>query len=223
MPPISLLSWVEASRMSWVRLRIDFQRLFGLADFQKFADEIFVFLQGVQQAGELRPGVVEFFGGALGLVLQFAPLLGQKLPFLGLEAGFLRQGFQLVVDVVQRLDAELRDRAVVRHRAQELADRLAQLVDLGSRLGDVGRRRRWSRRLSWIVLLSSGTLFWKASSCCENSSTGATAPSRPDPRRAAAAPTTRAAAPAWQAPNQRMNPMVGPGTPHRHRGDGNGR
>jgi hypothetical protein len=26
--------------------------------------------------------------------------------------------------------------------------------------------------LSWIDLLRSGTLFWKASSCCENSSTG---------------------------------------------------
>src|SRR5271165_6177524 len=46
----------------------DFERFFGLADFQKLSDEVFVLLQGLQQARELRSGVVELLGGALGLV-----------------------------------------------------------------------------------------------------------------------------------------------------------
>ena len=50
------------------------ERLLRLPDFQKFADEILVFLQGLQQSDKLRPRVIEFLGRAFGLVLEPAPL-----------------------------------------------------------------------------------------------------------------------------------------------------
>ena len=45
---------------------------------------------------------------------------------------------ELVVDVIESLGAELRDGTVVGDGAQQGADRLAQFVDLGARLLDVG-------------------------------------------------------------------------------------
>ena len=54
--------------------------------------------------------------------------------------------------------------------------------------------------LSWILLLRSGTLFWKSSSCLENSSTGEAALleswARASPPESASIAATSAAAPA---------------------------
>ena len=47
----------------------DLERLLGLPDFEKLADKILVFLQGLQQTGELRPRVVKLLGRAFGLSL----------------------------------------------------------------------------------------------------------------------------------------------------------
>src|SRR5262249_10699208 len=66
------------------------------------------------------------------------PLFAQDLPLLGFEALFLCQDFQLGADVRQRLEAELRDRSIVRHRREKRADLPAQLVDSGPRLVDIG-------------------------------------------------------------------------------------
>src|SRR5215469_5485210 len=71
----------------------DFERLLGLSDLQEFADEILVVLQGVQQAGELRTGIVQFLGRAFSFGLELAPLVNQVLPLFRLEAVILRQRF----------------------------------------------------------------------------------------------------------------------------------
>ena len=102
-----------------------FQRLLRLPDLDELADEILVLLQSLQQPGELRAGVVELLGSALGLVLEPAPLIDEELPLLLLEARFLRERLELVVDVIERLRPELRDRTVVGHGAEQRRDRLA--------------------------------------------------------------------------------------------------
>src|ERR1700735_5233745 len=84
----------------------DLQRLLGLADLDQLADEILVVLQRVQQANELRAGVIELLGRALGLHLELLPLVDEKGPFFRLEPVVLRQRLELVVDMVERLDAE---------------------------------------------------------------------------------------------------------------------
>ena len=60
MLPISLSSWLAASRMFWVRRRMTSERLFSLPNLDKLVDEIFVRLQHLQQARELRASVVKF-------------------------------------------------------------------------------------------------------------------------------------------------------------------
>src|SRR5580693_1291607 len=64
----------------------DFQCLLGLPDLEKLADEVLVGLQGLQQPDELRARLVEFLGGALGLLLEPAPLVDQVCPLFRLEA-----------------------------------------------------------------------------------------------------------------------------------------
>src|SRR6185437_12713757 len=113
------------------------ERALGLADFQKLADEILVLLQRLQKPGELRTGIVKFLGSGFGLALQLLPLPDQILPLLRLEAGVLLQLFELVVDVAERLDAELRYRPVIGDGAEQRRHLFAQLIDLGARLGDV--------------------------------------------------------------------------------------
>lgn len=88
----------------------DFQRLLGLPDLKQFADEVLVVLERVQKTDELGARIVKLLGRAFGLRLEFLPLIGQELTLLRLEAVVLRERLELVVDVIERLGAELRDR-----------------------------------------------------------------------------------------------------------------
>jgi hypothetical protein len=90
----------------------DFQRLLGLPDLEQFADEVLVVLERVQKTDELGARIVKLLGRAFGLRLEFLPLIGQELTLLRLEAVVLRERLELVVDVIEGLDAELRDRAI---------------------------------------------------------------------------------------------------------------
>ena len=79
------------------------ERLFSLPNLDKLVDEIFVRLQHLQQARELRASVIKFFGGVFGLALQPLPLIDQELPLLWPEALFLRQCLKLGADMIQCL------------------------------------------------------------------------------------------------------------------------
>jgi hypothetical protein len=115
-----------------------FQRLLGLPDLEQFADEVLVVLERVQKTDELGARVVKLLGRAFGLRLEFLPLVGQELALLRLETVVLRERLELVVDVIERLGAELRDRAIVGHRAEQRGDRILEAVDFGARLLDIG-------------------------------------------------------------------------------------
>src|SRR5262249_55209763 len=69
-----------------------------------------------------------------GLADQLFPLVDEKLPLLGLEAGVRFERLKLVAGVVERLGAELRELAIVRHAAEQVSDDAAQLLELVARL-----------------------------------------------------------------------------------------
>ena len=69
--------------------------------------------KSLQEPGELRPRVVKLLGGGFGLRFQLLPLVDQKLPLFRFESRILRQLPKLVVDVIERLGAKLRNRTVV--------------------------------------------------------------------------------------------------------------
>ena len=164
----------------------DFERLLGLPDLEQFADEILVVLERVQKTDKLGARIVKLLGGAFGLRLELLPLIGQELPLLRLEAVVLGERLELAVDVGERLDAELRDRAVVRNSAEKCGDRVLEALDFGARLLDIGRAVDGAGAVL-NGLVQTGTLFWKASSCWENSSTGEAAPLEASAARAAPA------------------------------------
>src|SRR5262249_28176436 len=109
-----------------------------LPDLHQLVDETLVRLQCAQELSELPTSAAELVGGALGLFLEPAPLVDQELLLLRLEAGVGLERAQLVAGMGERLVAELRNGAVVRHRTERRADDRSQVLDLAARFLDIG-------------------------------------------------------------------------------------